>query len=352
MHINDLDTPSVTIDLDIVERNIARLQEYCDEHGIANRPHIKTHKLPYLAHKQLQAGAVGITCQKIGEAEVMAEAGCEDILITFNILGKPKLERLRRLVDEFTIGVVADSTTTIEGLSQAMETARKPLRVLVECDTGGGRVGVQTPSQALELAQVIARSPGLRFGGLMTYPTRVEARPWLQEVLQLLKQAGLEAEVVSGGGSPGMLRSHLVPEVTELRAGTYIYNDRMMMGAGAATVDDCAMRIISTVVSRPTEDRGILDGGSKTFASDRLKPEWGEGYGLILEYPDAVIYNFSEEHGHTDFSKCKDRPVVGERVTVIPNHTCVVTNLHNHVYGHRNGEVEHVWDVAARGLVQ
>jgi D-serine deaminase-like pyridoxal phosphate-dependent protein len=345
------DTPVVTIDLDVMEANIRRLQAYMDEHGIANRPHIKTHKIPAIALAQVAAGARGITCQKLGEVEVMLDAGITDILITFNILGVAKLERLRRLAGRpgARLSVVCDNGEMTRQLSGAFADRSAPLPVLVECDTGMGRNGVQTPAEAAALARTIADLPGLRFEGLMTYPIAIDTRPFFEAVLTMLERAGLPAAVVSTGGTPVYRKAHEVPGVTEHRAGTYVFNDRATVQAGAATWDDCAMRVLTTVVSRPTVTRAIIDAGSKTLSSDLLGLT---GHGRILEYPDAVITKLNEEHGYVDLTACAKRPEVGEVVTVIPNHTCVVTNLHEQLIGVRQGRAEVTWDVAARGRVR
>jgi D-serine deaminase-like pyridoxal phosphate-dependent protein len=348
MRIEDLETPVALVDLERLEGNIAGLQRYLDEHGVANRPHIKTHKIPEIAHMQLAAGAVGVTCQKLGEAEVMAQAGVKDILITYNLLGSARLERLARLARRARVSVTADSAATVRGLSAAMDAAGLALEVLVESDTGGQRCGVQTPDDAAALARLIAASPGLRFGGLMTYPNGPQTDPFVRETKALLAPDGIEVARVSGGGSPLMWRVHECREVTEHRAGTYVYGDRKMVAVGAMRLEECALSVRCTVVSRPTATRGILDGGSKTFSSDTSGLE---GYGLILEYPEAKLYGFSEEHGHVDFSGCERAPEVGEAVTVIPNHACVVSNLFSQMVGVRGGEVEVIWPVAARGTL-
>ncbi|MCC7452267.1 MAG: D-TA family PLP-dependent enzyme [Anaerolineae bacterium] len=347
--VDQLETPCVVVDLDKLESNITRFQTYLDQHHIANRPHIKTHKIPAIAQMQIDAGAVGITCQKIGEAEVMAQAGLRDIFIPYNIIGEAKLERLMRLTQQAAISVTADSEYVVRGLSEAARRANVELPVLVECDTGAKRCGVQSPQQAADLACVIAHAPGLHFGGLMTYPNTPQTDPFVSETKHLLAAQEITVERVSGGSTAGMWQVHTHRELTEHRAGMYIYGDRYTMKAGAMTLDDCSFRIIATVVSRPTADRGILDGGSKTFSSDLLGLE---NYGLIVEYPEARFYNLSEEHGHVDFAQCPRKPEIGERVTVIPNHCCVVTNLFNEVIGARKGVVEVVWPVACRGLVQ
>lgn len=349
MYINDIDTPFVAIDLDVVEKNIRVTQEYFDRHGIKNRPHIKTHKLPAIAHKQVAAGAVGITCQKLGEAEVMAAAGISDIFIAYNLLGAAKLERLLRLTRLVTLSVAADSEVTVRGLSEAAAREGGEVRVVVEMDTGGQRAGVQTPAEALALAQLIDRLPGTVFWGLMTFPTRPESAPVFEETVAALTRSGLEPRVVSGGGSACRFRVHEMPVITEHRAGTYIYNDRSMVASGPDTWEDCAMRVVTTVVSRPTADRAILDGGSKTFTND---PTREGGYGYFSDYPEAVTVIQSEEHGHVDLSRCSRKPEIGERVQVVPNHACGTTNLHNEVVAHRGGRVEAIWPVAARGLLR
>ena len=352
LSIEDLDTPTVTIDLDRMERNIATLQAYCDAQGLRNRPHIKTHKIPAIAHLQVAAGAVGITCQKLGEAEVMAAAGLRDILITYNILGAAKLERLMRLLHQATVAVVADSETTVRGLSDAAKAEGRTLTVLVECDMGAERVGVQSPQAALDLATVIAGSPGLHFGGLMTYPIMPATSTWLTTAHEIFGAAGLPLTWISGGGTPNMFRAHETPGVTEIRAGTYVYMDGTCVRQGVATWDDCAQRVLTTVVSRPTPNRAILDAGSKTLTSDLIMGRLEEGYGHIVDYPEARIHKLSEEHGHVDLTACSRKPVVGERVTVITNHCCGTTNLHDEVVGVRQGKVEVIWPVTARGKLR
>src|SRR5213596_1511103 len=236
-----IDTPVVTIDLDVMDQNIARLQSYLSLHGLRNRPHVKTHKIPSIARMQVAAGAAGITCQKLGEAEVMAEGGLDDILLTYNVLGEAKLERLVALADRISLTVTVDHADIAAELSQAMRRAGLMLPVLIECDTGGRRCGVQTPAEAVELAQAITRLPGLILRGLMTYPTAPASGAFMGETIHLLKTKGIPVDVVSGGGTPGVWTVHEIPGFTEHRAGTYVYNDRNTVAAGAATLSDCAM---------------------------------------------------------------------------------------------------------------
>ena len=260
MDISQLETPVAVVDLDRLEANIASLQRYLDQHAIAGRPHIKTHKIPEIAHMQLNAGAAGITCQKLGEAEVMADAGIKDIFVPYNILGKAKLERLMQLAQRIRISVTADSSFTARGYSTAAQREGLGLSVLVEFDTGGGRCGVQSPQEAAELAQLIARSPGLRFGGLMTFPHNEHSDSFVRQTRTLLQPDGIPVERVSYGGTPTMWQVHTRTEVTEYRAGTYVYGDRAILKSGAMSLDDIALKVITTVVSRPTVERGILDG--------------------------------------------------------------------------------------------
>ncbi|UTH46700.1 D-TA family PLP-dependent enzyme [Loktanella salsilacus] len=349
--LDDVMTPLPVIDEDRLAANIARAQEYMIEHGLAFRPHIKTHKIPAVAQQQVDAGAIGINCQKVTEAEVFADAGFDDILITYNILGAARLARLMALNDRVaTLRVVADSAVTIAGLSAAVQD--KPLRVLVECDTGAGRCGVQTVQAAVDLARAIAAAPGLQFDGLMTYPAiggadAVEA--FLQDAMAQLAVAGLDCPVRSNGGTPDLFAAHLVPSATEHRAGTYVYNDRSMMRAGECGADDMAMEILTTVVSRPTPTRVVLDAGSKALTSDLLG---FTDYGVIPALPGSRIVSLSEEHAVVDLTDCTvPVPGIGAQVRIVPNHTCVVSNLFDRMVFHRAGVVTRVLPVAARGTV-
>lgn len=350
MHIDQLESPAAVVDLDKLSANIRRLQNYLDEHGIANRPHIKTHKIAEIAHMQVDAGAVGITCQKLGEAEVMAQAGIKDIFLPYNLLGPAKLERLMHLARRVRISVTGDSDVTVRGYADAAKGAGLTLPVLVEFDTGLGRCGVQTPQEAADLARLIARSSHLHFGGLMTYPSNEQTDGFVAETRRLLAGDGIPVETVSAGGSPVMWQAHTHKEVTEHRAGTYVYGDRAMIHSGVMSQEEVAFHVIATVVSRPTGERAVLDTGSKALSSDGARG--ATGFGLILEYPDAVIERLNEEHGWVSLSASARKPEIGERVTLIVNHCCVANNLFNEIVGHRNGQVEVVWPVSARGLLQ
>ena len=350
--VTDLDTPAVTVHLDVMERNIRRVQAHLDRCGVAARPHVKTHKIPALGKLQMQAGAVGITCQKLGEVEVFTDAGvADDVLLAFNVVGGAKLERLVALTRRLKrLGVVLDNEVVAKGLSEAGASHGVDVRFLVECDTGMGRNGVQTPEAALDLARAALRLPRMQFEGLMTFPIRrPQSFEFFERALALFSRAGIPVPVVSGGGTPAVFHVQEFPMLTEHRAGTYVYNDVMTVAAGAATWDDCAMQVRVTVVSRPTGDRAILDAGSKVLTYDQY---YARGFGRIVEYPDAAVASLSEEHAVVDLSKCTRRPVIGEVVSVIPNHCCAVTAMMDEVYGVRAGTVETVFPVAARGKVR
>ena len=349
--ISRIDTPAVLIDIDRVEANLRRAQDYADAHGLKLRPHIKTHKLARFAKRAIELGAVGITVQKLGEAEVFADAGIDKIFLPYNIIGPAKLARLKALHGRIDIAVTADSAETVEGLSATFAGASKPLTVLVECDTGMGRCGVQSPQAALALAEKIANMPGLSFGGLMTYPAagQVEANAaWLAAARQALTDAGLPPAIVSNGGTPDLWRAHEVAAATEHRPGTYIYMDRSQVARGVGGFEDCALTVLATVVSRPTEDRAIIDAGSKALTSDTLGLA---GFGLIEAYPEAVIVGLSEEHGTIDLSACAQKPKIGEQLRIIPNHACVVSNLFDTVTLVSGDTVIETVAVDARGRV-
>ena len=343
-------TPALVVDLDVVERNIARAQGVCDTAGVALRPHIKTHKSPIIAAMQRDAGAQGITCQKLGEAEVMAEGGLDDILITYNILGEQKLGRLGALAARCTVAVAADNPVTVEGLPQAAAIAGRPLDVVVECDSGRKRAGVETPAEAVQLARQIAAIPSLTFAGFVFYPPddAVEAsQSFLDAAVAGVRSAGLEPRILSSGGTPGLSRLQSFKGVTEHRPGTYVFNDRMMMARGMATLEDCALHVVATVVSRAGPERGILDSGSKSLTADTGGGL--DGFGLIREYPQARIAAFAEEHGILDLSQSDDRPDVGTIVRIVPNHVCVAVNMFDSYVVTRGTELVGEMPVAARG---
>jgi D-serine deaminase-like pyridoxal phosphate-dependent protein len=350
--LSDLETPVPIIDIDIMMANLTRWQAQCDRMGLANRPHIKTHKLAGAAQLQLALGANGICVQKLGEAEVMADAGITDMLLSFNIVGQAKLDRLAQLMKRTGIAVVADNAEILEGLAYAARMGGRKLSVLAECDTGMGRNGAQTPEAAVELAKAITASTDLSFGGLMTYPPafkRTEVAVFIAKAKQGLARAGLPCPRVSSGGSKDMWDEGGLDDVTEYRAGTYVYFDRTLVASGACTFADCAEKVLATIVSVPAADRAIIDAGSKALTSDLLGQV---GYGVVKDLGMANVYNVNEEHGYLDIKHLSRKPKIGDQVKITMNHVCPVNNLFDKVVFVRGDSVLGAVKVDARGKVQ
>lgn len=357
MHISQLETPALVVDLDIMERNLARVADYARQHGLRLRPHTKTHKIPALGRRQLDLGAAGLTVAKTTEAEVMLAAEPADLLVAYPVFGEAKLARLREIAARTQLSVALDSAEAALALSAAGVAAR----VLVEVDLGLGRTGV-APADVPALAELVRSLPHLEWDGIAFYPGHIKGltgedeekaarlRQDLQSVIHALESRGLAPRIVSGGSTPLLFHSHTFPGLNEIRPGTYIFNDLNTAAMGACGFEDCAATIITTVVSR-RPGHMIIDGGSKTFSSDRLATG-GPGFGQIQGMPGAVFHKMNEEHGYLDIRECENAPAVGERVHVLPNHICVAVNLHEQIYGVRRGEVEQVWTVAGRGKLR
>lgn len=360
----DLDTPAVIVDLDVMEANLARLAAYCREHNLNLRPHTKTHKIPALASKQLEHGAVGISVAKVGEAEVMAAHGIKDILVAYPIVTSEKARRLAAIAEGVQISISLDSVEAARVLSEEACKRGVDFSVLVEVDVGFHRCGVPDEKTAVDLAKTIADLKNVQFTGVMCYPGHMLVKPELQSALldpvnevldrtlSALDHANLSARVVSGGSTPTAYRSHEFHGVTEIRPGMYLFNDRNMLGAEVAGLADCALSVLVTVVSNAVSGRAITDGGSKTFSSDRFLSGDGAGFGLVKEDPQTVFEAMSEEHGHLKLSRSGKGYCIGERIRIIPNHVCTTVNMHHQVYGIRGDSVEVVWQVAAQGKVQ
>ena len=351
MNYSDVDTPAVLIDLAVTSRNIQNYQKYCNEHGLNLRPHIKTHKIPELARLQLTAGAIGITCQKVSEAEAMlSEGDIDDILITYNIYGFSKLQRLLQLSTRCNLSVVADNSVCVKGLSDTFKDQDNPLQVLVECDTGALRCGVVTPEEAFLLAKEITDLPGLKFGGLMTYPPISQQKKvncFLEVTKKLMEENGITVNIVSIGGSPNMWEVEKIPIGTEYRIGTYIYNDRSLMERKVCREEDCALTVLATVVSTPTPQRAVVDSGSKVLTTDLFGLT---GHGHIIDHPHLTISQLSEEHACI----VSDAPTglsIGQKVRIIPNHACVVSNMVDEVVFIDGHKVLKSKSVVARGKV-
>lgn len=340
MTVTSVPTPALILDAETVRANLARMASYVREHGIGLRPHTKTHKSARLAAMQREAGAIGLTVAKVGEAEVMAGAGEHpDLLIAYPPVEPSRCDRLARLARDHAVRVALDSSYAAEVLATACTKAGSCIGVLVDLDVGMGRTGLQTAGQTLTLAQEISRRNGLRLDGIMIYPGHVWNPPdaqapalraiaaKVQETLDLWTRHGLVAEIVSGGSTPTAFQSHYIPQLTEIRPGTYIFNDMNTVRGGFCSLDDCAARLVCTVVSDAVPGQVVIDAGSKTLTQDRCIPAPETGFGYIVEYPDARIAVLSEEHGQIDVTRCSKKPTVGDRVTVIPNHICPCVNL-------------------------
>ncbi|MFB3920538.1 MAG: alanine racemase [Terriglobia bacterium] len=364
MNYRDLSTPALAIDLDVVERNLDRMAKRCRQHGIGLRPHTKTHKTPEVARMQLERGAVGLTVAKVGEAEAMAAAGLDDILIAFPIFGGEKLRRIAELAKTRRLLLSLDNEATALELSRAAAAQGSTVGVLVEFDAGFHRCGLPPGPPCVQLARKIEKLPGIGFRGLMTYfghvwgtaeERRAEAERTAGQVAKALaafREDGLRVEVISGGSTPSAEFAHLIPGLTDIRPGTYVYNDMNTYYQGACGLEDCAARIVTTVVSTAVPGKVIIDSGSKTFSSDALGSGPKSGHGYVVEAPDAPIIKLNEEHGHLDITKSSHPFHVGEVLTVIPNHVCTCVNMHDEVFITRGGEVKGSWRVAARGKIR
>ena len=258
MHIEELETPAIVVDLDVLERNISSLADYCRRSNLNLRPHTKTHKIPEIARMQVNAGSRGITVAKVGEAEVMAAAGMDDILVHYPIFGRSKLERLAYLARDRKIILAIDSVITAEAISNAAASVGSTIHLLVEFDSGLHRCGVESPEAVENLAHVITRLPNVTFAGISTFPGHIWSDPaeqalplaevsaMIADIKDRLQHSGLACEIVSAGSTPIARNSHLIEGVTETRPGTYVFNDRNTAGVGACTWDDCALHILVT----------------------------------------------------------------------------------------------------------
>ena len=364
MHVSEIDTPAILIDLDIMERNLQRAAEYARHHDLRLRPHTKTHKIPALGRKQVELGAAGLTVAKVGEAEVMVNSGTPDLLVAYPVIGRRKLDRLMQLARSTRVTVGLDSVAAARQLSDSARESQVNIGVLAEVDVGLGRVGVDPGDELIQLIRNLERMPRLSFEGVTFYPGHIRSlddggrrdieklSATVGEMLAVLKRAGIEPRIVSGGSTPTLFQSHLVSGVNEIRPGTYIFNDKNTVVSGACGYEDCAASILVTVVSTARPGQIIIDGGSKTFSSDRLGGAGEATYGHFVEAPEAVFTKSNEEHGYVDVRRAGRDFSVGDRLSVVPNHICVCMNLHEQVYGVRGEAVEQIWKVEGRGKLQ
>lgn len=362
MNIQNLETPAVLIDVDTMDRDLRGMAAYCDAHGLTLRPHTKTHKIPEIGRLQMQYGTGGITVAKIGEAEVMADAGLNDIVIVYPLWGETKWKRLAELAKRVKISVAMDSLQVAEGISQAAKAVGVEVGIRLEFDTGLRRCGLPVDDKSIEVARRVFALPNLRWEGISVYPGHIMGNRKIREqgiplenaemdrLFALLDSADIPYPVVSGGNTPAAFESHQFHGVTEIRPGTYVFNDRNTVDAESASYADCAVTVLTTVVSTSVPHRAIIDAGSKTLSADTLLSGDRKYFGYVQDHPELLLEDLSEEHGHLTIPK--DSPTkVGDRLRVIPNHVCPCINLHDRVFAVRGDLVIDQWEVAARGKV-
>jgi D-serine deaminase-like pyridoxal phosphate-dependent protein len=359
-----MDTPLVVVHYEKMIRNLDRMAAFARAYRVRLRPHGKTHKMPQIAKMQLERGAAGITVAKIGEAEVMAAHGCDDILIAYPLIGNEKVERLLALARTVRVSTLVDSFEGAKALSDAFLRERMRLPVYVKIDSGLHRCGVQPGKEAAQLVRHVVSLPGLQFLGLLTHAGHAYAAKdardlqrigqgeadCLIETAEILRKEGIAVQEISVGSTPTVRISGAVTGVTEIRPGNYVFHDMTQVRLGVATEEDCALRVWARVVSRPNKNVLVLDSGAKTLALDRGAHgvEGVSGYGRIVGYPDCVIERLSEEHAVVKVPD--DCPLsIGDVVEIIPNHACPVVNLTDQVYVIREGQSAEVWRVEARG---
>lgn len=348
-------TPALVIDEPTVARNVERLASYAASHRREVRPHTKTHKSLRMAERQVHAGATGLTTAKAGEAEVMMAAS-RDVLVAYPVVDEYRSRHLAAMAREgVLIRTTADSPEGVERLAAAALAVGTTIGVLVDLDVGFHRTGVSSPAAALELAQGIDGERSLRLDGIFFYPGHVwepvdrqgvelaRIDGLIAECVDLWGRSGLDAQIISGGSTPTAYQSHLVARQTEIRPGTYIYNDMNTVRAGFCSLEDCAATVVCTVVSTAVAGKAVIDAGTKTLTSDRNVKFPDSGHGHVVEYPEAVVVRLSEEHGELDVSRCGRKPRIGERVSVIPNHVCPCVNLQDDFWMRRgDGTLERV----------
>ena len=361
--LDTLETPAVIVDLDRMERNLDVAASYAATHGLALRPHVKTHKALLVAQAQLARGAHGLTCATPFEAEVMSGV-CDDILVAYPPVGALRARRIASLPPRVRVTVALDSVYAVDEIAAAARAARRTVHVYVELDLGMHRVGVPALDDALALAGRVRAAQGLEFDGIAFYPGHVREpvdeqdsklrvlADALGHAVARFAAAGVTPRVVSGGSTPTLWRTHELPGVTEFRPGTYVYNDRTTAAIGACALDDCALTVLATVVSTAVPGQAVIDAGTKSLGREPVRGADGEGFGQLLDHPDVVVARLSEEHGVLDLERSSWRPVVGERVRIVPNHVCIVVHLQDLVFGVRGDAVVSSWPIAARGRGQ
>ena len=355
--IADLDTPALLVDLDIMEANIARAAKTCRDAGVAWRPHIKGQKTPEIVKLEIAAGAIGATCAKLGEAEIMAAAGITDLLIANQIVGAAKIARLIALLDHADVKVAVDSTINADALGAAAARAGKTLGVLIEVNTGMNRAGTEPGDATVALAKHIAATPGLALRGVMGWEAHTVAMPnpaekraaiaaaiaRLVASANAIRAAGIACDIVSCGGTGSYPYCAQQPGVTEIQAGGLIFSDELYRTRFGLDFPQ-ALTLLATVTSRPTATRIILDAGKKAMSSDAAPPR---PVGLKSSTPVAL----SAEHATIILDDASQAPRVGDKVQFVVGYSDTTVHLHEKIFGHRGGRVEQAWIVQARGRI-
>lgn len=359
-HMYEIPSPAVVVDLDIAERNINRVTNAAKKEGIHLRPHIKAHKSVYLAKKQIEAGANGITAATLSEAEIMAEDGIDNILIAYPILGKEKWERLKKLNQKAHILTTVDSMEIANGLNE-IGTNDLPVNVLIEVDFGTHRCGVQPGDEFIKFALKLKEMEGIKINGVFTYNGLIYGSKSLDEIrnnaeaeanllikcMKQLEDIGIKASISSGGNTPVTLALDKMRGISEVRPGNFIFNDVSGLDIGTAEEKDCAIRILARVVSTPLPGHATIDAGTKTLTSDSATRS--PGFGYVAGMPDVSIVKLNEEHGLLKYDPNIRKLHVGQVIEIIPNHACVISNLCDYIYGVRNGKIEKEINIDARG---
>jgi D-serine deaminase-like pyridoxal phosphate-dependent protein len=355
---DDLDTPALLIDLDRLQHNIDRMAGHLRERGVAWRPHAKAFKCPAIAHLLRRAGAIGVTVAKVSEAEVMADGGIDDILIAHLVVGPSKVARLAALQRRAQVKVTVDHSDQIAPLGHAASAAGVTIGVLVDVDIGMKRTGVASAEDAVELARFVSATPGLRFDGLMGYEGHTlmiadpaEKRTAVAGALARLIHArdvaeadGLQCRIISAGGSGSYQYAADIPGITELQAGGGIFACQYYTRICKVTGHRPAVTVLATVVSRPSEDRAILDIGQKSISQHKTPP-------VLQDYPECQISGLSAEHATVAVDR-QNSLKIGEKVHVIPGYSDFTFVLHDRAVALRRGRVEAVWDLLGRGCLQ
>lgn len=351
----EIDTPALVIDLDIMEANIAKMASYFAGRKSNIRPHFKTHKCPNIAHKQLQAGAAGITCAKVEEAEALVNGGVlRNILIANQIVAKPKIAKLMGLNRHAEVMVCVDDPQNVADLSDAAQVFGVELGVLVEVNVGMNRCGVDTATEALELAKKVERAKGLKFMGLQGYEGHVVMVPDFDErkaavhrdmqrlldAREMIEKAGLRVSVVDGAGTGTYNITGEIPGVDEIQAGSYLFVDANYL----KVLKDFqpSLTVLTTVMRRPYNGRAVTDSGMKAVSNDQAMPQ-------PLDLEGVKVKRLAEEHALLELENPRRDLKLGDKIDLIPGHVCTTVNLHDRYYGVRNGKVEVIWPVTGRG---